>query len=734
MKPSIYSSKPHTQGQKLGQVLEQLKNQVTLGGSHGFVTDGIARAAVSMESMNSVVEGQFHSAIDNLRNTIENIQGLVFPKAEAGKPALESLTEAQRSAAIVGGVISGSPLAFLSRQQSFPQSTDANVFVGAASGEERMKMALEAYDEKDNRNAAIYTIAYNMQAARQDEFGEAFFPTIVVTPDQVGFKISIDLVTIIDDARRQITGALDNLNRKNIIYAVRDASILKNDLTQLVPVYRAGNTANIANFVPVASLPTRTVTIGGEAITTSALAFGKNFSLLGLSQSDSLIAIGLQDTTDAVDTAVSLSALYLEVAGVVSSVATKEIIRLETLGLPKATFTGAVQGAARDMTLSFSTESLRIGATTTQASGTASVLLAPLVSASYSVRLSVNVSGTVNLQTSATNVMAGDVTVISITNSAGVKYAPTDGAVSAIAALFTGAKFLGYDLDARRTNSNRRQRGQLLDTITYNQTYAVPLLSPITVPRPLGLGDQTDPTDLAALITATRIRTSNAAVTELLRSAAILKQIVNENDNAFDQVEVLGTGRHLVTPVYVEDTIDFETAIDSLTSHQRADDIMAVLVNKIRDVAYHAYRDSGYKAAADALNGGNAPVPTVIIGTDPVLARYINVTGDLRTLGGEFNVRLVSTLDGRVKDKIFVAFGDFKGSEGAPNPLHFGNMGWKPEMTLVLPLHRNGANSKELVVQPSFLHVTNCPILGVLTVTNLPEVVASKVAIWNDVQ
>jgi hypothetical protein len=74
--------------------------------------------------------------------------------------------------------------------------------------------------------------------------------------------------------------------------------------------------------------------------------------------------------------------------------------------------------------------------------------------------------------------------------------------------------------------------------------------------------------------------------------------------------------------------------------------------------------------------------------------------------------------------KIFLTFGDFSsGMEGAPNPMHFGNMGWKPEMTLVLPLHRNGANSKELTVQPSFIHIVNLPILCEVDVTGISDLV-----------
>jgi hypothetical protein len=163
--------------------------------------------------------------------------------------------------------------------------------------------------------------------------------------------------------------------------------------------------------------------------------------------------------------------------------------------------------------------------------------------------------------------------------------------------------------------------------------------------------------------------------------------------------------------------------VDSLTSTSRVEDLQNAIINKIRDHAYRLYRDSEYKAAADALNGGISPVPTVIIGTDPVLARYLTVTGDLRTLGGQFDVRIVSTLDHRVSGKIFITFGVFDENRNVePNPLNFGNMAWSPELTLVLPISRDGQISREIAVSPRFLHVSHLPIMAVLTVENVPDV------------
>lgn len=702
----------------LDHLVDRVQRQLNTTGSQ-FATQTIARSAMSMESIDSGLQAELSRSVQDLSTALESIT------TDLG---LSGLTVAQRNAGVAAGIISSDIKGFLRAPiKKDVVATESMGFVNPQGVgdyfDTRMRAALEAYDEKENKNAVVYSVAYNMQAARQDEFGETFFPTVVVTPDQVGFAVSIRLIQVYDEVRRKISGNLDQFNKKNIIHAVIDPSILRNDQLKIVPVYRDESKAH---FVDATLVAPRDVDLEGETITTAPLGVGKTFSLLAISQTEAMLETGLQDTTDSIDTAVTLAALYLKV----SDGTTTEVVKFNTNRLPTSVFNYAVQGNYRVMNLAFSSKSLLVGKSTTQVDGSASTLLAPVVSGDFAVRLAVNVSGSVNLELADTMVYASNVTVVSVTDKDGVVLSLESGAGKTIADLFAGASMVGYDLDARRTNLNRRMRGQLLDTTFYNQIYAVPLRSPITVPRPLTAGDANDSSDLAALITATHIRTSNAAVEELLRVESILSEFVNAKDAVNDSPEILGVARYLVKPFFEKGTLDVTQVIDSLKSSERPQDIQAAIVNKLRDMAYRMYRDSGYKAAADALAGGTAPVPTVIIGTDPVLARYIMADGDFRTLGGSFNVRVVSTLNKNMTGKIIMTFGVFEGGmEGVPNPMHFGNMAWKPELTLVLPLHRNGANSKELTVQPSFIHITNLPILASLDVVGITDVVAAKVAI-----
>jgi hypothetical protein len=708
----------------LGRLASALQSEIVNRGSELAGSAALTRAAISMESIDKSLEHELDSALDNLNHALEGI----ITDLESTN-VISGISQTQKTAALAAGVLAGDAravwdhsFAFEARTESLHDGRVVNEYVGAAGISDMVdkRIGMEAYDERENRNAQSYTIAYNMAAAKQDEFAETFFPTVVVTPDQLGYAVSIRLINVLNDIRRSTSGAVSrNFEKRNIIQAVIDPTILRNDQTRIIPVYRDEAKQN---FVDAALVPPKDIIFEGESIQTAPLAVNKKFQLLGLSQTDALLQTGILDVTDAIDPAIQLESLYIQIG--------TEVFRVSTLNLPLATFAPAVQGNYRLMQLNFSTQSVLFNGSQTKVDGSASTALKTLSDNKVDVRLGFDVSGSVNLELSDTSVFASDVAVYSVRDEAGNLLDVTTGDGKTYADLFAGAKVIGYTLEARRTNSNRRERGQLLDTTFYTQIYAVPLRSPITALRPLGSGDSNDASDLASLITATHIRTTNAAIDTLLETADTLSQYANNRDQLGTTPDIMGVSRFLVTPYFKHETLDVAAVIDSLKSHERAEDLQAAIVNVLRDMAYRMYRDSGYKAAADALSGGVAPVPTVIIGTDPVIARYLTVTGDLRTLAGGFKVRVVSTLNERMANKIVMTFGEFEnGKDGVPNPLHFGNMAWKPELVLVLPLHRNGANSKELTVQPQFRHIVNLPIMAVLDVVNIEAAVDAKVPV-----
>ena len=737
---SVYQNTGRLQAKKqlgIDGIVTSLGQALSQQGGVGISAD------LAMESFQSPRMGehsltQFHAGVENvhlsLESMISDLRDSHFSTFPGNRP-----TEAMMSAATIAATMAANPVGYaqVTSNLSFEARENAVMaqLVAVSHDQVPNRLSLEAYDERDNKSLVQYSTAYNLAASRQDEFGETFFPTVVVTPDQAGFSMSVRLIQVYQEQARNVSGVVNpNFQKKNVIQAYIDPTILQNDQTKIVPVYQ---TASAAMFVSPSLVATSTVPVGTDDVDTGPLAMGVELDLMGISQRDSLLATGTLDSTDAIDKLVNLENLYLQVG-----TGTYEVIKLPTLRMPLSNFVAANQGLDQRVVLNFYTDSMPINASTTQYNGTASVKLASLVNGGYNVRLSIRVSGELNLQLGQLSLFAANVSVFSVKDNTGTLLSMDSGNGETIANLFTNATLIGYDVDARFANMNRRQRGQLLDVSTYTQIYQVPLLSPITVPRPMTQGNSTDASDLAALIATTQIRTSNAAVTALQDIEATLAafQDTNTEDNAilnFDNGIIpreLGIASFLVQPYFQTFTMNIPDVIDSLTSSQRFEDIRNAIVNKIRDSAYRMYRDSGYKAAADTLYGGLAPAPTLLVGTDPVLKRYIIVDGDLRTAGITFDVKVVETMNINVKDKIYLTFGTKSGMEGTPDPLHFGFMAWKPELTIVLPLHRNGANSKELTVCPSFRHFGNLPVLTTIYVEGIEDVIDSKVVLYNQPQ
>lgn len=704
---------------QVGQMINSLRSTIHAGAVTGEVTQSV----LAMEGLQDVQRHQLETAYSELSTAVESIYEQLFATDNKSK----GVTAAQIEAGSIAGLLAGDYRRTMSAKLETQNVATENMSVvqpfGLADAFNQRSFALEAYDERENRNATIYSIAYNVFSARQDEFGETFFPTLVITPDQVGFGITVNLMMVYDAIERKITGNFEDFKKKNIIRAVADPTILRKEQTKIVPVHRAQSADKFVDSALIAPAP---ILLEGESIVTAPIAVGKKIDLLGISQTDTLLATGVQDQTDTIDPAALLTNVYAKVGD--------DILRFRTQNLPLSNFTYSTQNNYRVQTLNFTTTSVLVNKDSKNVDGSAMVDLAGVVTGDLIVRLELGLSGTLNIETGETTVFANTIAVHSVQNSSGELLALDAAPALAIVTAVAAGQIIGYDLQAYRTNVNRRQRGQLIDVTKYTQLYNVPLRSPIATIHPITSDGQSDASDVQALITSTRIRTSNEAVSTLINAAQLMREYVDSRDQIGVGPDILGVGRFFVRPSYFEEELDVSAVIDSLKSHERAADIQAVLINKIRDYAYRMYRDSEYKAAADALAGGIAPTPTVIIGTDPVIARYLTVTGDLRTLGGEFDVRIVSTLDHRVAGKLFITFGVFDDNRNfAPNPLNFGNLVWAPELVLTANISRGNTISKETVVQPRFTFVTHTPIMTVLSVSNIPDTL-NKVTIFTQEQ
>jgi hypothetical protein len=724
------------EGFSLDNLVRQLK---TMDASANLSNPKLTQIALAGESLNARDEAVLNSEFERLGTTIE---GLILSISKESYNGRDVFTTAQKNAAIIAGMIAGDPVSFMKspvfneRKSTISNNSIINVYTPSSvdDGGYSRAYSAEAYDNSNNRNANVYSIAYNMQASRQDEFGETFFPTITVAPDEVGLAITIRLMMVFNNFFRNPNGELNDYDKINIIRALTDWKILRNELTRIYPVYTS---ASSGVFVDSQTIAPTTVNVENVSIQTAPLATGKKFSLLGISQTEQLLQAGMMDVTDSIEPAMNLENVYVQFTSTVNGTTYTDVIKFSTKELPYANFVYNPQQNYRIMVLNFRTSSMLMNQNITTVDGSAPTnpFLQALVQGNFALRMDCEVTGNCNVELGDTVVYGNSISLNSLVDANGNPIDLTSGVGQQIMEGINSGEIVGYDLYAWRSNLNRRQRGQLFDITYFTQIYNIPMRAPITAVRPVNSDGGTDTTDLGALITATRIRTSNYAVTSLLQAAEVLSNYVDVRGlsgsySTNNWPEVLGVGRYLVQPYFASYDLDMAQSVDSVMSSDRIDDLVATIVNRIRDFAYRAYQDSEYIAAALVMSGGAVPPPpTVIIGTDPVLSRYLQINGELRTLGNDFACKVVSSLDIRVRGKIFVTFGVFDGDiNSAPNPLHFGCMGWKPELTLTIPISRNGQVSKELTVQPSFLHIVNLPVLIVINVINLPDVL-NKVSI-----
>jgi hypothetical protein len=725
MKSIIFSGSQPATG--LAGFLEQTKAHVDNFAMSGTGAE-IGKNIVNLES----IQGN-HTAIASIQDAATSLLGALdgfviesygTTDDKSGKKT-HSYNENQLKAATIAGLLGHNLGAALAAPTTNRISTEGIVVCGVADSTPYARRASnEAYDEQSTSTSVAFSIGFNLECARQSELAETLFPTVVIPPNEAGLFMSIDLALLQDDAKRSTSGAVTNFNRYNVIRAQTYPELLQNDASDLVPVLRDDSKQYFLDDTLLDPI-TKKMSDGSE-IVTSALKIGPKFDLLAISHTDAMVSKGLPDQTDSIDPGVFLSEIYVKVGAAGS----EEILKFNVKELPYASYYAATQGDYRDQQLSFDNSSLKVDSTIKTAAGAASTVLATLVSGNYEARLSVSVSGRLNLQFGSGHVYGGPVDVALLSKN-GVAVSTTSGPGKAIADLFIGAEVVGYNLAAKRSNLNRRLRGQTMDTNTKKQFYPLNLLAPVSIIRPHSAGDVNDARDLSFLVFTTKTRSSIDAVDVLQSHAALMKSMQGQYVQPGETVETFGLARFLLDPYYASDVYNAPTVVDSIKSHERAADIQASLVNMIRDHVFKMWQLSSYGPASASQNGGNQVIPTVIIATDPRIEQYLNVTGDLRLLGDKFPVKVVSDTNIRMRNKMYITFGNMEtAAQGVANVLHFGTTQYRPEMTIILPVSRDGQTSKEITVSPAFRHHVNLPLLVEIDVHGIEDVVNAKVPVF----
>lgn len=719
--------------QGLNFVVSQLNTMMRQQGS-ALVSAEHTESVLSMESLNDARFNAVLAQHANLESQITRIWQEAFAGDRASMESLGDLSAAQVEAGAIVLGAAGNPAAYAEkayRNLTASNKQGATVIESSANSfgvETYLEPSLEAFDEQELRNHLGWSVAFNVLGARQDEFSERFFPTVVVTPDQAGLDISIRRSMVLQEVRHSLTGQPLNFDQRNLIEAVIDHTILGSEANRIYPlVVSVGPEANVDKYVAAADVaPFNKVVEEGITVLTAPLKAGIDINLLGLSQRNDIQTQGQLNSTDSLDASLRLETLYLKVVNADGT----SVIPFNVSRAPRNQWVKSVEGRSREMNLNYVTDDLPItGLTLTVAGATATALtyLTDPARANWVVRLATKVSGNADVEFGTISANPSAVRVFKIFDknpTTGELVDVTQAEKAALETALGTMEIIGYDVYATRCNANLRTRGLLLNSVELTERYTVKLGAPLTIPSPVSSNREAG--DLATLISAVRIRNSNNAVTTLFNHAEALSQLEQSVQNKLPTPAIEGIARFVLrSPFYHAETVNLLDHINSIKTHERIRDVQQALVNKIREISYRMYRDSGYQAALDAATGNSGEKPMVLIGTDSVLAKYLLVEGDTRTLGIGLDSQVVVSQDKRVYGRIFITL--TRANQVGADPLSFGQFAWIPELASTVQVSRNGATTKEVMVQPRGLHIVNLPLLANLEITNLDKVVTKTI-------
>lgn len=626
------------------------------------------------------------------------------------------IVSVQETAAVAGALSAYAMGDFLSRDLEFAPPASKDVFAMSAAGVpnylgRRPNFATESFDNRADRSAVLYTMAYNYSVARQEEFGETVWPTLTLPSDQVGFGIVVDRLTVHRGVQHSVSGAAVDFGKVDLMRAMRNPNILQKDKTRCFPIVRA---ASASHFVAAADIAPYDKLVDGVVFHTAPYKFGIEHGIIGLSQTDAMLAAGAATQTDTLDPTIILENIYAKIGA--------DIVKFNVRSHSSANFTFAPQGQDRQRNLTFATKSIVLDANSKCFDGSALVTLADLATDSLTVVIEVQASGTANIERGSAQIFANRIASVKVLDVDGEVVPSSNPAAAGIIAAVDGAVMLGYDLLAYKTNMNMRERGDFIDRTRFTMLYEIPLLSPVTAQRPIGSDGSTDGSDFEALVQATRFRIANDGVTAILDTCNYLDEHVRSAVINDEIAPEMGAARYHVKPVFFgPKAIDVVTLVDSISSAARTGDLQAALVNTIRETAIDMFINSEYQAAAMAL--GLQGQATLIIATDPKIHTYLMLNGDLRTLTEKFKFQIVSTLDERMEGKVFLTFGVFDENRNqAPHLLNFGNLVMAPEVVLSAPTSTGGSVQRETIVSPRYRFINVMPVAAMLQFTNIPGV------------
>lgn len=589
------------------------------------------------------------------------------------------------------------------------------------SGDKLSNVSLESFDESTMRKTLHANVVAVMNIVQQDDFAELFFPIYTVPATDMGFTLEVPVESIWNGLSHKPNGKPAEFDRVPVIKGLRDGDILNDRSTDLVPIYRDTGDATVVNqdkFVDTTKVAARTVTIDGVDVQTATLKVGTDIDLIGVSTTDKLAERGLLDHTDSVDGTIGLSRIYLNTAG--------GVISFDVKDAPTSKFRANPEGHYRQEGLQFISRNLFITGDTVLNDNSVPAEAAALKAGNYKALLDIKLYGTINLESSLVNVTAGSSTITRAWQDGKEISIDDAGFKTAIGNLGKQLAVIGWDPDARRTNLNIVSLGKRIEQSIYLLQYKPEFHSPISIEKSLVLNTDTPTVD--ALVRATKITMSNAAVYRLNDIFNLLQNVKSVNTELDDvRSGYGGPARFSIRPYVQHVVLDARKIVNNVQSAQKTEDIQGALSAVLTYLVGDALQNTSYGEVLRIKQYGERPL--VGIGTSEKIAPYLMRDGDYRLVGNNVDYTIVTTTNKLMDNEIYATFIiNPKDRGNLPNELDFGYCVYCPEFFVNTPRSNNNSTTQLMQIYPVYKHCFNLPILIRITLMNLDEVVSEEIS------
>lgn len=670
-------------------------------------------SAESSDLIAALADNSFEAKAD-LGSIANNLKAILEPNNKEA----EYQNKPGMIAASFVSAFAGNPEAYL---QAFASNESkqlgANTSLAQVSGLEFDSVySKESFDNQTLNEHLGISIGLNYKIARQGPAMEMVYRTIPLTPDTGGIDIEVPNLYVQNTLRHSADGSAADFGLRRVIDSSIDYRVLNDNSTKLIPQV---TTEAAANFVAAGVVAPFDHQEGRRLVKTSALVLGREINLFGVSQADTMQRVGQSDYTEALDRNVGIESAYLTLGA--------DTLRFDTKGLPYSRFVKGPEQGARSMILSFPLTTLTLDKNSTQYDGDAlaGAIFTTIKNGGYKVRLSTTLTGSLDVERGGIEVNASQVRVLSIVNEAGDEIPLTTGTVGpAIVSGLASLKVEGWWPDARLTNTNHRHLGLMLNVRPIKERLLTRVRSPFFVPYPLG--EDRDQTVMDWLTFAVSSYINNEAVgtmigyhERLMRLTGGLRGEQTVGDFELNSLPIEGIARYLINPYVQTVQVNLLEQAQSQETVANVENGQEVLLNVIRSLAFDILQRTNYENACRFVDGGEMTKQwDIALVTSKKIERFMQRSGDSRTLGAGLSFQLEGDVDARLSDSMYMTL--VRKGEGL-DILSSGVMLLTPTLVSTISVTRDSRPANEAVVQPRFQHYNLLPIIVKLEVTGVDE-------------